>query len=155
MLPRLKLFGGLILLLLILAAAYVVAVSLVNFGGKEESILKINGREIKIEIVDNPLAQVRGLGDRDSIDDDEGMLFVFPRPAIQRFWMKGMKFPIDIIWIRDSEIIGFEENVQPQPGARDENLKIYSSPERIDKVLEMKAGSIQRFGISLGNKVEF
>lgn len=155
MAAQFKLFGGLLLLLVILAAVYFLVFSFFNFGSRGESALKINGREIKIEIADNPLARARGLAGRDGIGDDEGMLFVFNEPAIQRFWMKGMRFSIDIIWIRENTVVGFEENVPAEPGVSDENLKIYSSPEVVEKVLEMKAGSVRAFDIKIGDRVEF
>lgn len=155
MASKLKTFGLLILLLLALAVVYVVAVSFADIGNKETNTIVISGQEIRIEIADKPIVQAKGLSGRDAIGDNEGMLFVFNQAAIQNFWMKGMKFSIDIIWIKDNEIVGFEENVQPEPGVSDKDLKIYSSPEPVDKVLEVKAGSIQRFNIGIGNKVKF
>ncbi len=54
---------------------------------------------IQAEVVSR-LADLRqGLSGRDSLPTDYGMLFVFPKSDIYEFWMKDMKFPLDIIWI--------------------------------------------------------
>lgn len=154
MLSQLKLFGGLMLLLAILVVVYLLMTGFLKFGIREESVLRINGKEIEVEIVNTPLAQARGLSGRDAIGENKGMLFVFNEPAVQKFWMKGMKFPIDIIWIKDNMIVGFEENVQPEPGISDGDLKIYSSAEPVEKVLELQAGGVRRLGIEVGTLVE-
>jgi len=155
MVEKLKLFSILAAIFLIVGLTYVLVYSIFDLGNREKSVIKINNYKIKVEIVDSPLAQAKGLAGRNSIAEDEGMLFIFPRPAIQRFWMKGMKFPIDIIWIKGNQIVGFEENVLPEEGVSDVNLTIYSSPEPVDRVLEMKAGSAKRLQINIGDLVEF
>lgn len=115
--------------------------------------LEINGQKIQTEIVKSSLAQARGLSVKDEISSDYGMLFVFSTSTMRNFWMKDMKFPIDIIWINGREVIGLAENALPQPGAKNWELKLYSSPARADKVLEMKAGSVQRLGIIPGTEI--
>jgi hypothetical protein len=155
MTEKLKLLSVLAAVFLIVGLTYVLVYSLLGLSNREKSVIKINNQEIKVEIVDSPLAQAKGLADRNSIGENEGMLFIFPRPAIQRFWMKGMKFPIDIIWIKNNQVVGFEENVLPEMAARETDLKIYSSPEPVDKVLEMKANSVKRLQIKVGDLIEF
>ena len=81
------------------------------------------------------------------------MLFVFSEPHIQRFWMKDMNFPLDIIWIRDFKVIGLEENV-PQPANNDGKTARMNSPEPADMVLEVNAGEVAKYGISAGDMVQ-
>jgi uncharacterized membrane protein (UPF0127 family) len=68
--------------------------------------------------------------------------------------MKDMKFPIDIVWINGDKIVGFEENVQPMPGARDSDLKIYYPPAPVNKVLELKAGRVELLRAGVGDTVK-
>jgi len=66
--------------------------------------------------------------------------------------MKDMNFPIDIIWISGNKIVGFAENA-PIP---DENgTASFKSPEPIDRVLELPAGSVQRIGIKAGDEIKY
>ena len=56
--------------------------------------------------------QINGLSGVGKLCRDCGMLFVFGKPKIQSFWMYGMKFPLDFVFIRDSRVVEVVENVQ-------------------------------------------
>lgn len=130
---------------------------LINFffdwSDYQKKEITINGQKIEVEIVKGFLAQNRGLSRRPALNENKGMLFVFKTPVIRRFWMKEMNFPLDFIWIQGNRIIGFTENVPPEPGRNENDLTIYVSPAPVDKVLEMKNGSVQRLGIKPGNVI--
>ena len=79
------------------------------------------------------------------------MLFIFDRPDLYGFWMKGMFFPIDIIWIKDNQVIGFEEELDPDSSP---NPKLYYPPALVDRVLEVKAGAVRERQIQIGQVVE-
>ena len=64
-----------------------------------------------------------------------------------------MLIPIDIIWIYDSYIIGYEDNVPVQPGTPDGLLRIYTSPEPVNTVLEVRAGLRKERGWEVGDHV--
>lgn len=113
--------------------------------------LTIGSTNFRVEIADNPALRQQGLSGRESLPENAGMLFLFPVPAVQRFWMKGMRFPLDIIWIKNKEVVGITIGAEPEAGP---NYTIYSSPEPVDKVLELNAGSVQRFGIKVGSEVK-
>lgn len=101
------------------------------------------------------IEQARGLSGRAGLGQGEGMIFFFNSPGVQNFWMKDMNFPIDMIWIggTPAKVLGFAENVTPEPGAPLWNLKIYSSPRGVDTVLEVKAGTVAKEGIKAGDLV--
>ena len=113
----------------------------------------VRGQEFSVEIADNPMKRSRGLSGRRNLEMNEGMLFLFSRAGYQSFWMKDMRIPIDIIWIKNNKIVGFERSVQPEPGVRTANLKRYASPEAVEKVLEVSAGTAERLGIEVGDEV--
>jgi uncharacterized protein len=121
-------------------------------GGKKEVI--INNQIIIAEVASTPEAQSQGLSGRDSLDFNQGMLFLFDGLDKYGFWMKGMKIPIDIVWIRNDRIVGVEENVPPptDPNSLAE-LKIYRPPLAVDKVLEVAAGRAKSFGANIGDQV--
>lgn len=108
---------------------------------------------IKVEIADTDLKLKRGLSGREKIEDEEGMLFVVPENSIPSFWMKDMKFPIDIIWIDDLKVIGVLENL-PVPTEAESELLRYQPEQPIDYVLEVKTGFVKDNNIKIGDAVE-
>lgn len=70
---------------------------------------------IKLEVASTSELRVRGLGGRDMMSPNEGMLFVFDSSGIYSFWMKDMRFPIDIFWINAEEKVVFiKRNATPE-----------------------------------------
>jgi len=119
----------------------------------EHPYVLLHGEKIFVEIADTEEKREKGLSGRDSIGEDEGMLFLFLQKGKYGFWMKGMKFPIDIIWISGNKVVGVEKNVNPQIDTLEQDLKVYSPQEDVDKVLEIKAGESEKFGISSGGEL--
>lgn len=123
---------------------------------KKTTILQINGNNIKVEIADTKEKRNKGLGGREALATDSGMLFIFDKPAKYSFWMKGMKFGLDLIFIRENEVVDIIQNVlPPQIGEKDENLHIYMSKTEVDKVLEVPSGTAKNLGFQEGDIVKF
>ena len=114
--------------------------------------LKIKGQAIKAEIAQTPAEQIRGLSFRRFLAEDEGMLFIYPDYQTRNFWMKDMKFPLDILWLKDNQIVGFVKNI---PAPTSSQLMIYQSNEPVNYVLELKAGWLEKNQVQVGDKVEF
>ena len=154
MFKKIKLFFFVFLVLFILLVAYgLVSVLVSNFSlndTAQESVIKIENKSIIVEVMDSPMAKARGLSGREFLEENRGMFFVFKNLGRHGFWMKDMKFPIDIIWLKDNLVVGFEENVPIQPGVSNENLIVYYPPESINRVLELSAGSVERLNIIYG-----
>jgi len=148
-----------IALLIVTATAFYVYTSQVTQlpflpSPQSSDIIEINGKEIKVEIADSSQERSKGLGGRESLASDSGMLFIFPDKGQYSFWMKGLKFPLDLIWIRDDAIVDIIENVpSPGPNQQDEDLPIYQSRIEVDKVLEVNAGVVERYQIKVGDKI--
>ncbi len=120
----------------------------------ETASLTIGGSiKIDAEIADTNELRSRGLGDRDGLRDGWGMLFIDQTARVQTFWMKGMRFCLDIIWIDGAKITGAAENVCPQPGAADSNLTVYSSGVPVRYVLEMPANWLSDNRLGAGSSV--
>ncbi|HYE22479.1 MAG TPA: DUF192 domain-containing protein [Verrucomicrobiae bacterium] len=110
-------------------------------------------REIKIEVAKTPLEKSRGLSGRNEISEEEGMLFIFEQPSKPSFWMKDMLFDIDIVWINGDTVVDIAKNATFEPNVADANLKLYSPREDADKVLELKSGWVDKFGLKVGDKL--
>lgn len=109
-----------------------------------------NEEPIAIELADSPEEWVRGLSGREEIADNYGLLFVFPRPERQGFWMKDMNFSIDIIWLSDTgTIVGIEDSASPDSYPE----RVFYSPQPVRYVLETRAGFARDRGWSVGTQV--
>lgn len=127
-------------------------------SAKQTSLIKVaSGKlDINAEIAANLAARKKGLGKRDYIDIDNGMLFVFEQPGDYAIWMKDMKFAIDIIWIDENKmIVDIAENVPPQPGKSDKELVVYKPKGTSKYILEISAGLVKLNDLKIGDKVDF
>jgi uncharacterized membrane protein (UPF0127 family) len=94
----------------------------------------------------------RGLMYRDGICEKCGMLFVFQNDARQRFWMKNMKFDIDIIFInKDWKVVGIAQDVPP---CASEPCAIYSPNSNARYVLELEANATAKHNIFLDSEIK-
>jgi uncharacterized membrane protein (UPF0127 family) len=117
---------------------------------RDDLKLSLPRGEIYVQLANTPNTQELGLSYRDSIGDDEGMLFVFDKPDNYAFWMKDMKFPIDMVWFSEAgQVVHYEENVAP-----DSYPKVFVNKPKAKYVLEVNAGNAAKYGLYLGAKVE-
>lgn len=103
---------------------------------------------IRAEVVGSKDKIEKGLAGRKNLADDAGMLFAMPADTIQNFWMKGMQFPIDIIWIENNRVIGCERAVSPDDSRR------FSSPGFSSLVLEVNKGFCDRNDVSVNDQIK-
>ncbi len=105
---------------------------------------------IDIEIANTPRKRAQGLMYRPSLEQNTGMLFVFPREQQQTFWMKNTLIPLDILFINTNlEII---EIITAQPCSHNPCFYYTSSlPARY--VLELNAGFSQRNNLSQSDRI--
>lgn len=102
--------------------------------------ITIGDQRIALEIARTPEQQELGLGGRASLAWGQGMLFQYDKPIFPRFWMKDMRFDIDIIWIREGRVIEISNQVPHVPG---ENGPTASPRSLADTVLEVPSGFAQ------------
>lgn len=114
--------------------------------------VKIKGNIIKVEVADTREKREKGLSGRQSLPENQGMLFVFDTFGYYSFWMKDMNFSLDFIWISGNEIKEITRNVRPEDY---QSPKTLSSKNKIDKVIEVNAGLAEKLGIKEGDKLEF
>ena len=110
--------------------------------------LRVGQAEIKIEIADTDEEKSRGLAGRDSLAADAGMMFVFDQPGQYGFWMKGMRFDLDFVWIRQGKVVEVSESVSVKDQAR-----VYQAKEPIDNMIEVNAGWVKKNGVKVGDEV--
>ncbi len=104
--------------------------------------------EIEFAISDSEMMQ--GLMYRDSMANNQGMLFIYPYQQEMNFWMKNTHIPLDLIFIdEDGVIVDLAENTKPfsEKNIHSDLLSKY--------VLEVNAGFCQENYIIIGDKVKW
>jgi len=104
-------------------------------------------RSFSIEIADDGEERARGLMFRQSMADDHGMLFVFEESRLLAFWMKNTPMPLDLVFIAGNGRV-----IAILPGEPYSTAPIGpGEPARF--VLELKAGTAQKTGITVGDRL--
>ena len=113
--------------------------------------LKIGQITLNIEVADTDVEKEKGLSGREGLAENEGMLFIFDKEGYYGFWMKDMKFAVDIAWLdKNKKIIYIESDVKPETYP-----KIFNSPELSLFVLEIPAGFLVKNNIKISDQVAF
>ncbi|MHB1086162.1 MAG: DUF192 domain-containing protein [Minisyncoccota bacterium] len=133
-----------------LAVAAILAALLAFFPPSQDPRVIVGDTAVKILLADTPQKRTQGLSNRESLAEDEGMLFVFPEEGIYGFWMKDMRFSIDILWLNSAgEVVHIVEDASP------ESYPASFTPEKAAQyVLELPAGFVRAHGVTLGSLVE-
>lgn len=142
---------GRILLLIGLLFAFGFGCDGASAGPPPEAWVEIGSQRVAVELAETPEEQTKGLGYRDALAWDTGMYFPYARPAFYSFWMRGMRFSIDIVWIRQGRIVDLHAAVPFEPGGNGPTLR----PRQIvDAVLEVPAGYAAASGWRIGDRVK-
>lgn len=121
-----------------------------------EKTITVPSGPLFVAIAKTSEQQSHGLGGCKYIPKRSGMLFPLSERREATFWMKGMRMPIDIVWIADNRVIGVDRNVPyPTGDVAGGELPLYSSPGEVDAVLEVEAGKAQEYGLIEGEEVRF
>ncbi len=107
------------------------------------------------DVADTPEKRAQGLSDRDTMGLDNGMIFIFDQESQYNFIMRNMRFPLDFVWVKDDRVVDISENIPPDAaGTADADLKRYSPKEPVNRVIEVNAGYIKKYGIKIGDRIK-
>jgi uncharacterized protein len=140
----------LVVALLVAASAGLAAVAPARAGGQAtiEIVSKNGVHPFSVELATNDAERARGLMLRKSLPEGQGMLFDFKRDGPVSFWMHNTYISLDMIFIAgDGRIVHIAENAKPLS----DDLIPSGGPVRA--VLEVIAGTVQKFGIAPGDRV--
>ena len=130
-------------------------VSPIKIEFKKEAELELSRADsliatFDIEIADDDFERQTGLMNRHSMEDSQGMLFVFDDENFRSFYMKNTYIPLDLIYLdKDGKIVSFQLNAQPL----DESSLPSNSPAKY--VLEINAGLAEQFGLQVDDQMIF
>ena len=115
---------------------------------------QVNGQEIDLLLAKDEKSRMQGLSDRRSLKKDSGMLFVFDKKDTYGFWMRKVKFPLDIIFLDGDKVVDIKKNVQPAK-ENENNPPVYTPKSPANYVLEVNAGTADELKIKEGSTITF
>ena len=117
----------------------------------EVSIFKNDSliQPIEVEFAKNDEERALGLMYRSSMDEHQGMWFIFPEEAPRSFYMRNTEIPLDIIYLdKDKKVVSIAKNARPY----DETSLPSEKPAMY--VLEINGGLSDKWGIEKGDRME-
>lgn len=166
---RLAVVVGLVVLLLVVAVggAVVLPAALGSgtapalqrptwLAGRQEpyAMVQIGDAVVWARLAISAEERTRGLSGTERLEPDEGMLFVYTVKGRHPFWMRGMLFPIDMIWIDTDRVVDIKpDRPIPAPNQSELDLPIYTPSAEANYVLEVNAGWAAANQISVGTPV--
>ena len=107
---------------------------------------------ISTTIADTPVLRTQGLSDTASLPAGQGMLFVFQNDDTWRFWMKDMRYNLDIIWLdADKKVVTIAPDVPPSSYPQ----TVFSPSRAARYALEVNAGVAAKSNVTVGEKATF
>lgn len=135
----------------IISFIFLLILIVIFFLPLKQKTIYVKGNAIQVEIADNSFSQFKGLSFRENLCFNCGMLFVYDKTAPRTFTMRGMKFPLDFIWIFDNKIVQIDKMIKPaEKGQKTPLIKGAKS----NYVLEVISGYCDKHNIKVGDKVE-
>lgn len=114
----------------------------------------VNNFDLTVYLAMNNKQIIKGLVIKNQLKENEGMLFVYQQPAKYRFSMRGMKFPIDIIWLNNArKVIHIEHSLEPCPS--DSDCPKFIPTAAALYVLETIAGFSNKHDVKIGTQIDF
>lgn len=111
-------------------------------------ILHINDQSLKTMLAQSSEQRAIGLSQHQILHTDEAMLFLFEQLGLYSFWMKNMKFPIDIFWLdHDKRVVFIQEHAEPT-----DYPNTYTPDQPALYVLETVAGFAEQYDVRLGSQ---
>jgi uncharacterized membrane protein (UPF0127 family) len=129
----------------------VAGVAMVISVNHRKAPVSIGGQVVFAHIADDDDSRRKGLSGSSPLGEKEGMLFIFDTASRWGMWMREMKYDLDIVWM-DSEkrVVYIAKNVSP-----DTYPKAFLPDKDALYVLELPAGFVDKYNVSMGNVVGF
>ncbi|MEK7540209.1 MAG: DUF192 domain-containing protein [Patescibacteria group bacterium] len=114
-----------------------------------------DGSVVPVEVADSPAEQRQGLMNREHMDPESGMLFVFSTPGIYVFWMKNTQVDLDFIWLSQGRVVDLRIQVPAGAGLPSDQIARIQPSVTVDAVLEVPAGFVDRHQIQMGDQLVY
>ncbi len=110
---------------------------------------------VQLELALSPAQRRYGLMERESLEANSGMLFVYRefRSPEHGFWMYNTRIPLDIAYLDDTGRIVSIRTMEPCLSARGSRCPTYPAGKRFIQAVEMNAGFFARNGLGVGDQL--
>lgn len=152
-----RLVVGIVIVILAIVLG-VAAVNLISnnfhfpFSSQPKSTVTIDRQTFHVQIARTEQQKEMGLSNTATLPQDQGMIFLFATPDYYGFWMRNMKFPLDILYIARNKIVSIAYNVT-NPNNPSQPLPVYKPSQPADTVLEINGGLSTKYHFSIGDSV--
>ena len=107
-----------------------------------------NDQCINVTLAITDLDRQKGLMNRKHLPHLDGLLMIFPHPQWVSIWMKNTFLSLDIVWVDQMlKIVDVQEKATPL------SKKVMTGQKKAKYIVEMNAGLVNRWNISIGNVV--
>jgi uncharacterized membrane protein (UPF0127 family) len=137
----LLIIGGVVALLVLIAG-------LLYERGQGPQIT-IKSHRFAVEVADTDATRSRGLSGRPSIGQHQAMLFIYDQPGMRCFWMKDMRFSIDMVWLNpDKKVVNIERDISPA------TYPTNFCHNNAQYIVELAAGTAAQLHLQTGDTVQ-
>jgi uncharacterized protein len=144
-----KKIAAIIIIAIVILAGFILKTKL---NSANKNLVIADKAEVAVEIADSEIARQKGYSNHPEISYQEGLLFVFNRAGFYPFWMKGMLFDLDFIFIKNGRVVYLLQNVKA-PVNNNGEIEYAISQKPFNQLLEVKAGFIDKYNIELNDSV--
>jgi uncharacterized protein len=144
-----KTYKGLIVSLLLLSYLCVGCDKMIIPPREFKTELQIGTSFLDVAVAGSETQKEIGLSGLATLGYNEGMIFPYDSPVVPEYYMKGMQFDLDLIWIYNNRVIAITKNVKAKYQST-----LYSPPSAVTAVLEVKAGWTSENNINIGNYIK-
>ncbi len=117
----------------------------------EKTVITAGTVQLDAELAQDDMQKAQGLSNRNCLDDGTAMLFPYGVPGDYCFWMKDMRFPIDMIWLDDDKkVVTVHVNVQP-----DSYPQTFCPERPAQYIVEVQAGLASQQDWTRGTQFSF
>ena len=121
----------------------------ISFIDGRTVLIQMKDKVVTTKIANTDASREQGLSGKQPLATDTGMLFVFPKPDKYGFWIKDMKYPLDIVWISsDYKIVHIEHSLAPETYP-----KSFANEIPAQYVIELPAGYMKANSITEGDSI--
>lgn len=123
-------------------------------GGSEMASVVLEGDRgsttISVDVADTPGERRQGLRDRERLDPDSGMVFLFGEPVSTEFVMEDTLIPLSVAFVDEAGRIVVIRDMEP---CRADPCPAYRSDRPFTAALEVNQGAFERWGVVVGDRL--
>jgi uncharacterized membrane protein (UPF0127 family) len=134
----------------VVIVAVAISFALANF--RPTTSVKLGGSVFNVWTALDEQSRVIGLSGVESLKPNGGLLMAFSSDDTWGIWMKDMNIALDIVWLDSTkEVVHIVKNAAPELSTN----TTFTPGKSARYVLELAAGSVQKYDINVGDKAEF